>query len=115
MPNSAHSSWNLSSSGERWGMGTAGLYLGTTGNAIKDKSLRRFGHLDCGQLDAAGVQIGLLGEPGAEARRQVRLDELGHFPDHREGGAALDDRRDRLGPEVGVEQESHPHARPGAD
>src|SRR3990170_2803869 len=108
MPNSAHSSWNLSSSGERWEMGTAGLYLGTTGRAIKDRSLRRFGHFDCGQLDRAGVGIGLLGEPGAEARWQVRLDELGHFPDHREGGAAFHHRRDRLWPEIGIEQENPP-------
>src|SRR3954471_10207277 len=105
MPNSAHSSWNLSSSGERWEVGTAGLYLGTTGCAIKDKSLRRFGHLDGGQLDRAGVEIGLLGESGAESRWQVRLDEVGHLADHGKRRAAFDDRRDRLGPEIGVQQE----------
>src|SRR5215218_4656393 len=106
MPNSAHSSWNLSSSGALFWVSTAGLYLGTGGGAIKDRSLRRFGRLDGGRRGRCrgGGEIGSLGQAGPESRRQIRLDVVGHIPDQRKCGARLDDSRNRLGPKISKKQ-----------
>src|SRR3954471_6249394 len=90
MPKSAHSSWNLSSSWERLGVSTAGLYLGTASDAIKDKSLRRFGRFR--QRDHSRIDCGLLCETRAETRWQMRFDRLGHVADQGKSGAALDHR-----------------------
>src|SRR6188768_4449689 len=113
MPKSAHSSWNLSSSWERLGVSTAGLYLGTAPDAIKDNPLRRFGHF--GQRDRRRIDRGLLCQTGAETRWQMGFDRLGHLANQGKSGAALDHRRDRLGPEIGIEQEGRAHRGPGAE